>query len=152
MAEQHMIEAKPQKLLRREQRHACLFRRTIALTLVALDAGRDEIVRRTFAALSSRQNMVERQVLGMFMLAAILATIPVTNVDPGPFHRRLAVRASNMNIMPQPHNRRHRKDRRGRMKDIVAVVFLDENGAAEPKANGTGNADRSERFVREIQQ
>jgi hypothetical protein len=33
------------------------------------------------------------------------------------------------------------------MKNIVAVVFLDENGAAEPQAYGTGNADRSERFV-----
>jgi hypothetical protein len=38
------------------------------------------------------------------------------------------------------------------MKDIVAVVLLDKDGAAKPKANGTGNADRSERFVRKVQQ
>jgi hypothetical protein len=38
------------------------------------------------------------------------------------------------------------------MKDILTVVFLDENSAAKPQANGTRNADRTERLIREVQQ
>ena len=143
MAKQYVIEPETKQLLRGQQRHACLFRRTVPLTLVALDAGRDQILRRAFAALRSRQDVIERQVLGMLMLSAILATITVANIDSGPLHGRFAVLAANMNIMPQPHNGRHRKNRRGRMKDIVAVVFLNENGAAKPQAHGTGYPDRS---------
>ena len=152
VTEQHVVEPQPQQLLRRQQRHSRLFRRAVAFALVALDTGRNEIVRRALAALSSRQNVVERQVLGMLMLAAVLAAIAVANVDAGTLHRGLAIVAADMNIMPKPHNRRHRKDRRGRMKDIVAVVFLDKNGTAKPQANGPGDADRPERLVREIQQ
>lgn len=138
-----MVKSEPQKFLRRKQRHACLVRRSIALTLVALDAGRDKVVGRAFAALSSRQDVIERQVLCVFVFSAILAPITVAYIDTGPFHSGLTILAADVNIMTQPNDRRHRKLGRGRTKDIVAVVFLDENGAAEPQADGTRNADRS---------
>jgi hypothetical protein len=33
------------------------------------------------------------------------------------------------------------------MKDIFAVVFLDEYSAAKPQAHGARNADRAERLI-----
>ena len=109
VTEQHMVEAEPQQLLRSQQRHAGLLGRAVALSLVALDARRHQILRRALAALGTRENVIQRQVLGVFVLAAILAAIAVANVDPGTLHRRFAVVAANVDIMPQPDHRRHRK-------------------------------------------
>ncbi len=99
-----MVEAETQQLLRRQQRHSRLLRRAVAFSLVAFYAGRDQILGRVFAALSTRKNVIERQVLSVTMLAAILAAIAVSNVDTRTLHRRLAVIAPQMNVMTQPHH------------------------------------------------
>ena len=150
MTKQHVIEAETQQLLRCQQRHTCLLGRAVALTLVTFDAGRDQIVRRAFAALCPRENVIERQILGVLMLAAILAAIAVANIDPGPFHRRFAVIAPNVHIMTQADNRRHRKSGRRRMENIIAVVFLDKDRAAKPQADRASHTDRAERLVRKV--
>src|SRR5436190_21833685 len=61
MTEQHVVEAEPEQLLRREQRHACLLGCAVALALVALDAGGHKVLRRRLAALGTREDVVKRQ-------------------------------------------------------------------------------------------
>ncbi len=146
-----MVEAETQQLLRRQQRHSRLLGRAVALALVAFYAGSDQILRRVFAALSTRKNVIKRQVLRMTMLAAILAAIAVANVNTRTLHRRLAVIAPQMNVMTQPHNRRNRKRRRRRMQHVVAVVLFNKDRAAKPQTHGSCNTDRTERLIRKIQ-
>lgn len=88
----------------------------------------------------------------MLMIAAVLATISVADVDACSFHGRLAPVAANMNVMTQPHDGRDREGCRRRMENVVTVVLFDEDRAAKPKANRTSDADGSQRFVRKIQQ
>lgn len=109
-------------------------------------------MRSALAALGTREDMVERQVLGMLVLAAVLTAITVANVDPRTLHRRLAIVPANMHVMPQTHHRRHREGDRRRMQHIVAVIFLNEDRPAEKQADRPGHANRTKRFVRKIQQ
>ena len=132
MTKKHVVEPQPQQLLRSQQRHTRLLRRAIALTLITLDAGRYKVMRRAFSTLCSRQDVIERQVLGMLVFTAILAAIAVADVDASALHRRLAALALDMNVMTQPDDRWNGKLRRRRMKDIVAVILLDENGPSKP--------------------
>ena len=104
VAEQHMIESETEQLLRGQQRHAGLFRRAVAFTLVAFNAGRHEIVRRAFPALGTRENMVERQFLGVLVLTAVLTAIAITDIDPSTFHCRLAGVTTNVNVVTQSND------------------------------------------------
>lgn len=151
MAKQNVIQPESKQLLRRQQRHASLLRRTIAFALITLYTCCHKILRRRFATLSSRENVVKRQVLGVTMFAAILATISVANVDPSTFHRGLAIIASKMDVVAQSNDRRHREFSGRRMQHIVAVVLLDKNGTAKPQAYGSSDTYGTKRFVRKIQ-
>src|SRR5690606_573057 len=73
VTKQDVIEPKAKQLLRRQERHTCLLRRAVAFPLVAFDARGHEVLRGVLAALCSRQNVVERQILCVTMVAAILA-------------------------------------------------------------------------------
>src|SRR5687767_7094403 len=103
MAEQYAVESELEKFLRGQKRHSCLFRRAVALTLVALDTSRHQVLRRRFAALCARQYMVKRQFFGVLMLAAILAAITVTNINSRPFHRRFATATMHIDVMTKAH-------------------------------------------------
>jgi len=151
MAKQYMIESQTKQLLRRKQRHPCLFRRAVAFPLIAFYARGDQIGRRAFAALCPRQDVVERKVLGVTMLAAILAAVTVANVNTCPLHRRLRTIAADVNVMAKPDHGRHRENGRGRAQNIVAVVFLDINRAAKPKADSTSDTNSAKRLVRKVQ-
>ena len=151
VAKQHVIEAETQQLLRSQQRHTCLFRRSVPFPLVAFHAGGDQVRRGAFAALCTRQNVIERQVLCVFMVAAILAAVTVANVNPGTLHRRFAAVAANVHVMPQTDHRREPESRRRRMEDIVAVVLFDEYRAAKPQTHRSGDTDRTQRLIRKIQ-
>lgn len=96
--------------------------------------------------------MVKGEVLGMLMLAAILTSVTVPYVNAGAFKRRFPIVAANVNIVPQTDDRWNRERHRWRAKDIISVVFLDENGTPKPKTDRPGNADGSKRLIREIQQ
>jgi DNA repair protein RadC len=85
------------------------------------------------------------------MITAVLAAIPIADIDTRPLHCRLTSIASNVNIMPQADDRRNGKCRRRRMEHVVAVVLFDKHRAAKPQTHSTSNANRSERLVREIQ-
>jgi len=132
VTQQHVVEAESQQLLRCEQRHTRLIGRAIALSLVAFHARGNEVVRGAFTALCPREDMVERQILGVPMFAAILAPIPVANIDARPFHRRFAIITPDVHIMTQPYHRGHGKRCRWRMEDIIAVIFLNKYRAAKP--------------------
>ena len=147
-----MIEPETQKLLRGQQWHACLLGSAVTFSLVALHAGRDEIRRGAFTTLCSRQDVIERQVLRVAMITAVLAAIAVANVDTRTLHRRLTAIAPHMNIVSQPNDGRNRKRCRRRMENIVAVVLFDKHRAAKPKAHRTSDADSTERLVRKVQQ
>ena len=95
--------------------------------------------------------MVERQVLGMPVLTAVLAAVPVADVDPGPLHRGFAIVSANVNVVTQPDDRWHGEYCRRRMENIIAVVFFDKHGAAKPQADRTSDTHRAERLVRKIQ-
>ncbi len=151
MAKQYVVESQPEQFLRSQKRHPRLFGRSIAFTLIALYTGRNQVMRSAFAALGPRENMVKRQVLGVLVLAAVLAAIAVANINASPLHRGLAVVPTHMHIMPQPDNRRHRKRYRRRVKHIVAVIFLNKHSPAKIKTHRPRNADSAERFVRKIQ-
>jgi hypothetical protein len=69
----------------------------------------------------------------MLVIAAVLTAIPVTDIDTGTFHRRLASVTTNVNVMTKPDDRRDRKYCRRRMKNIVSILLLDDRPAA--KAN-----------------
>ena len=124
MTKQNVIETETQQFLRRQQRHSRLIGRAIAFALVAFYASRHQIVRRTFAALRPRQNMIERQILCVFVLGAILAAVSVANIDPRALHRRFLAATLDVDVRPQTHHRRHGNSRRRRMQNIVAVVFF----------------------------
>jgi hypothetical protein len=95
--------------------------------------------------------MVERQVFCVLMLAAVLAAVPVADVDPGTLHRRLASVASDVYVMTQAdHGRNLERSRRG-TKDVFAVVLFDKDRAAKPQADRSGDPDRTERLVRKVQ-
>lgn len=102
MTEQHVVEAETEQLLRRQERHACLLGRAVTLTLVALDACGNKILRRALSALGTREDVVKRQVLGVLVLGAILAAIAVADVDACTLHCSFAIVAANVNIMTQP--------------------------------------------------
>lgn len=58
VTEQNVVKAQPQEFLRRQQRHAGLLRRSVTFALVAFYACGDEVLRRRFAALGTRENVV----------------------------------------------------------------------------------------------
>ena len=146
-----MVEAEPQKFLGRKQRHSCLIRCAVSFTLVTTDARCDQICRRAFPALRSRKYMVERQVLCMFVLTAVLAAISISNVNARTLHRRLAAIAPYVDVMTKANHRRDCERRRRRMQDVVAVVLFDKNRPAKPQAHRPRDADSSERLVRKVQ-
>lgn len=96
--------------------------------------------------------MVERQILGVLALTAVLAAIAVANIDACTFHRSFTIIPPDVDVMPQAHDRRHGKGRRRGMQDIVTVILFDKNGAAKPKTNGPSHSDSAERFIRKVQQ
>lgn len=145
-----MVEAEAKQFLRCQHRHTSLIWRSVAFALIAFYASRYQVRRRAFAALSSRQNVIERQVFRMLGFAAILTAIPVANVNAGTFHRAFATVAANVDVMPQAYDRRNRKRRRWRMKHIVAIVLFDEDRAAKPQTNSSGNTNGSQRFIRKV--
>lgn len=151
VAEQNVVEPEPQQFLRGQERHAGLFRRSVALALVAGDTGRDQICRGALAALSPRENVIERQVLGEPMVAAVLAAIAVADVDPCTLHCRFTTRAPDIHIMPEPNNGWDTENRRGRAENVVAVVLFDEDRAAKPQTHRPGNTDGAKRLVRKVQ-
>lgn len=147
MAEQYVIEAETQQLLGCKQRHTGLFRRAVAFTLVAADAGGYKILRGAFAALGAGKYVIQRQVLGGFVFTAILAQIAVANIDTRSLHRCLAAITAHVYIMTQPDHRWDLKNGRRRAENIIPVVFFDKDRAAKPQAHCTRNADGPERFV-----
>ena len=150
MTKQDVVKPETQKLLRREKRHSGLFGRAVAFALVAFDASRHEIVRDAFAALRARQDVVERQILGVFVLAAVLTAIAVADIDPGALHCRFLAAAFDVNVGTQAHDRRYANFRRRRMQNVFAVVFLDGQFTREPHTDSARYADRAERFVRKV--
>jgi hypothetical protein len=76
--------------------------------------------------------VIERQILRVLVIAALLAAIPVTDINPCPFHRRLASVATHVNIMPKADDRRYREHCRRRVENVVTIVFLNEHRTAEP--------------------
>jgi len=151
VAEQDVVESETQQFLRSQQRHSGLFGRPVSFALVAFDAGGDQIVRRRFAALRPRQDMIERQVFGVFVFAAVLAAVAVANINPRPFHRRFLAAAFDVHVGPQTHDRRDGKRRRRRMQNVFAVVFLDRQFTRKPHTNRPRDTDRAQRFIRKIQ-
>src|SRR5690606_26341138 len=101
--------------------------------------------------LRPRENVIQRQVLCVLMIAAILTAIAITDVDPGTLHSGLPAVAAHINIVTQPDDRRDPEYGRRRAKHIVAIVLFDKNGAAKPQANRTCDAYGAERFVRKVQ-
>jgi hypothetical protein len=101
VAKQNMIESKPQQLLRSKQRHAGLFRSAVTFSLIAFYASSDKVCRGAFAALCTRQNVIEREVLRMTVVAAILAAVTIANVDAGSLHRGFAAITTHMYVMSQ---------------------------------------------------
>ena len=81
VAKQHVVQPQPQQFLRREQRHTGLFGRAVTFTLVAFYARGNEICGSAFTALRTRENVIERQVLCVLMVAAVLTSVAVTRVD-----------------------------------------------------------------------
>src|SRR5439155_8040252 len=104
-------------------------------------------LRRMLAALCTRENVIERQVLCMLVLAAILAAIAVANVDARALHRSFAAIASKVNVMTQADDRRDRERDRRRMEHIIAVILFDKDGPAKMQTHRAGNADRAKRLV-----
>ena len=94
--------------------------------------------------------MIKSQVFGVSVFAAILASVAVTYINAGAFHCRLAAVSADVDVMTQPDNGWNAEHGRGRMKDIVAVIFLDKNGAAKPQTNRPGNPHGPKRFVRKV--
>ncbi len=150
MTKQNVIEAEPEQLLRCQQGHSRLLRSSIALALIAFDAGGDQIMRRALAALGTRENVIERQFFGMLVFTAVLAAIAVADVYPCPFHRGFTIVSADMDVMTQPDDRRNGKRGRRRMQNIIAVVFLNKNRATKPQTDGAGDTHSAERLVRKI--
>jgi len=146
-----MIEAETQQLLRSKQRHAGLFGGAVALALVAPDTRGNQVLRGALAALGPRQDVVQRKVLGVAVLSAILAEVTVANINARAFHGGLAAIPAYMYIMTQPDYRGNFKYGRWRAENVVPVVFFNKDRAPEPQAHCTRNADGPERFVREVQ-
>jgi hypothetical protein len=132
MTEQYVVEAEPEEFLRGQQGHSGLLRRPVAFALITFYTSRNKVMWSALAALRTGKNVVESQILCVLGLAAVLAAISIANVDPGPFHRRLTIVAADVYVVAQPDDGRHRENGRGRMQNVVSVVFLDENGTPEP--------------------
>ena len=113
VAEQYVIETETQKLLRRQQRHTCLFGRTITFSLITFHTGRDKVGRCAFSALGTGKNVIECEVLCVSVIAAVLAAITITNINASTLHGCLAAVAANMNIVPQSNHGRDGENRRG---------------------------------------
>jgi hypothetical protein len=76
--------------------------------------------------------MVERQVFGVLLLAAILTAVAVADINARPLHRAFAAVSPNMDVMPQTYDRWNRKSGRWGMQDIVAVILFDKNRSPKP--------------------
>lgn len=99
-----MIESESKKLLRCEQRHACLFGCAVAFPLIALHARCDEIRRRAFTALGAGKDVIERQIFRVAMIAAVLAAITIANVNACTLHGRLATVTANVNVVSKTND------------------------------------------------
>lgn len=150
VAQEDVIETETQQLLGSKQRHTGLFGSAVTLALVAADAGSHKVLRGALAALRTGQDMVERQVLGLAMLTAILAQVAVANVDTRPFHRCLAAIPAHVYIVTQPDHGRDLEYGRGGTQHVVAVSLLNEDGPAEPQAHRSGDTNSAKRFIRKI--
>lgn len=151
VAEQHVIEPQSQKFLRSEQRHSCLFRRTVTFSLIAFYASSYKVSRSAFAALGPRQDMIKRQILGVLVIAAVLAAVAVADIYPRPLHCRLASVSTNVNIVTQADHGRDLEDRRRGTEYVFAVVLFYKDRAAKPQANRPSDTDGAQRFVRKVQ-
>lgn len=147
MTEKHVVQTQPKQLLRGQKRHSRLLGRPVALALVTPLAGGDEILRSRRSALCFGHDVIERQILGVFVVAAILATITIPNIDPGPLHRAVAPTAADIDVMAQAHDRRNAKLNRRGPKNVVAVKFLDIQLVAHLHADRPRDADRAKRLV-----
>ena len=132
VAEQNVVEPQTEQLLRSQKRHACLLRSAIAFSLIALYARRYEIRGSALPTLGAREDVIEREVLGVAMLSAVLATITITNVNPCTLHCGLASIATDVNIMSKPNHGRNGEDGRRRMENIVAVFLFNKYRTAKP--------------------
>src|SRR5436190_15541998 len=95
VAEEHALQADAQRLLSREQGHARLFGRAVALARVAGDAGRGEVFRRGVAAARARRDVVERQLVRGLPRAAVLAAESVAHEDAEAAHACALASASD---------------------------------------------------------
>jgi len=152
MAEKYVVKAEAKELLRSEQRHTCLLRRAVPLSLVTFYTGCNQVVRSAFSALSTREDMIQRQLFCVFCFAAILAAIAVADVDPGTLHCRFPIIAADVDVVAKANNGRHWKRCRWRMQHVIAIIFLNKDRTAKPKTNGTSNTHGAERLVRKVQQ
>lgn len=151
VAEQHVIKAQTQKFLRREQRHSGLFRRTVTFSLIAFYASSYKVSRSAFTALCTRQDVIQRQILGMLMVTAILAAVAVADVNSRPLHCRLSSVSTNIDVMTQADHGRDLEDRRRGTEYVFAVVLFYKDRAAKPQANRPSDTDGAQRLIRKVQ-
>lgn len=86
VTKQDMVEPEPKQFLGGKQWHSGLLGRSIAFSLIAPYASGNKILRRVFSTLSTREDVVKRQIFRMPVLAAILAAISIANIDTGALH------------------------------------------------------------------
>ena len=145
-----VVEAKSKQLLRGKKGHPRLLRRAITFALIALHTRSDKVLWCRFAALSTRQNVVERQILSVSVLAAVLTTITIADVDPGTFHRRFASGATHIYIMTQANDRRQ-LEAEGRGPDLALVRRDNLDLPLAPKRDSFLPVDDLEGLVRGVQ-
>ena len=104
----------------RMQVHAGLSGRAPALAAVAGHAAGDDVLPILSAALGDRHHMIEGQLRGREVVAAVLARVVVARVDIGARERHVVESALDLDIAQQPDDRRQleaegdRADSRGR--------------------------------------
>lgn len=112
------------------QRHASLFRRAIALAIIAIHARAHEIFPRIFAAAILRQHMIhgERTLRGAAILAAV--AVALDNI----LARQNHALARNVNVCHQPHDAGKRQ-RGSHRAHFPARMTLDDFSFAQNDQN-----------------
>jgi hypothetical protein len=95
--------------------------------------------------------MVEGQIFCGLVIPAILTPIPVTDIDPNPFHGVLASLTANVYIIAKPYDAGNLVSNGGRPQYIIAIGFLYIQFFANLHADCPCDTNRAQGLVRKVQ-
>jgi hypothetical protein len=120
------------------QSHARVFRRVVALPIVAGTAASHQVLPSRVSAARAWRDVIQREVLGREHAPAVLTGIMIAKQDV--FAREAFSFERDVNVLNEPNNRWHRHRESRRMKPLSGALFRVGNSFENQHNRATGRA------------